>query len=177
MSNAKTAVPPPGSDCSLSITGEKKKAVGEYITKLGPALRQRYGPRKHYTPSQVRQTAADGAMQFDYLCFAYCLYCSPSDFALVHAAAGEACDYAAMHSAIGATFFHGATEFEGGGLADLVWSITGGVTDGVTGAASLVGDAAGTAWSVAGTVGEAAGGVVGGVWELLGGAADAASGV
>src|SRR5215211_1757865 len=165
MSDAKTAVPPPGSDCSLSITGAKKKAVGEYITKLGPELRKRYGPRKHYTPSQVRQTAADGAMQFDYLCFAYCLYCSPSDFALVHAAAGEACDYAAMHSAIGATFFHGATEFEGGGLAELVWSITGGVADG----ASAVGSAA---WDAAGAVGDVAGGVVGGVFELLGGVAD-----
>jgi hypothetical protein len=171
MSDAKTAAPPPGSDCSLSITGEKKKAVGEYITKLGPELRKRYGPRKHYTPSQVRQTAADGAMQFDYLCFAYCLYCSPSDFALVHAAAGEACDYAAMHSAIGETFFHGATEFTGGGVAELVWSITGGVTDGVTGAASMVG---GAAWDAAGSVGDVAGGVVGGVWELLGGVAEAA---
>jgi hypothetical protein len=160
-----STLPPPGSDCSLSITGEKKKAVGEYITKLGPELRRRYGPRKHYTPQQVRQTAADGAMQFDYLCFAYCLYCSPSDFALVHAAAGEVCDYAAMHSAIGTTFFHGATEFEGGGLAELVWSITGGVADG----ASAVGSAA---WDAAGAVGDAAGGVVGGVFELLGGVAD-----
>jgi hypothetical protein len=177
MSDARVTLPPPGSDCSLTITGEKKKAVGEYITKLGPELRKRHGKQTHYTPSQVRQAAVDGAMRFDYLCFAYCMYCSPSDFALVHAAAGEACDYAAMHAAIGATFFHGATEFEGGGLADLVWSITGGVTDGVVGAASLVGDAAGTAWSVAGTVGEAAGGVVGGVFELLGGAADAAGGL
>ena len=166
MSEAHT-VPPPGTDCSLSITGEKKEAVGEYITKLGPELRKRHGPRKHYTPSQVRQAVADGAMQFDYLCFAYCLYCSPSDFALVHTAAGEACDYAAMHSAIGAAFFHGATEFTGGGLAELVWSVTGGVTD----AATTVG---GVAWDAAGAVGEAAGGVVGGVFELLGGVAEAA---
>ncbi len=174
MSDARTAVPPPGSDCSLTLIGEKKEAVGRYVTVLGPELRRRYGKQKHYTPRQVRDTAADAGLQFDYLCFAYCLYCSPTDFDLIHVAAGEACDYAAMHAALGAAFFHGATEFDGGGLADLVWLITGGVADGVSGAASLVGDAAGAAWDAAGTVGEAAGGVLGGVWELLGGVTDAA---
>ena len=95
-----SAVVPPGSDCSLTISGEKKKEVGEYIAKLGPELRKRYGHQKHYSPQQVRQTAGDMGLQFDYLCFAYCLYCSPSDFALVHAAAGEACDYAAMKAEV-----------------------------------------------------------------------------
>lgn len=171
MSDVRVA---PGSDCSLTLTGEKKKAVGEFVTRLGPELRTRYGPRKHYTPRQVRDTAVDTGLQLDYVCFAYCLYCSPSDFALIHEAAGEVCDYAAMHAALGETFFHGATEFTGGGLADLVWSITGGVADGVSGAASLVGDAAGAAWGAAGAVGDVAGGVVSGVWELLGGVADAA---
>jgi hypothetical protein len=166
MSDARTAVPPPGSDCSLALTGEKKEAVGRYVTVLGPELRRRYGKQKHYTPRQVRDTAADAGLQFDYLCFAYCLYCSPADFDLIHVAAGEACDYAAMHAALGAAFFHGATEFDGGGLAELVFSLTGGVAD----AASVVG----VAWDAVGSVGEAAGGVLGGVWELLGGVADAA---
>jgi hypothetical protein len=164
MSDATVA---PGSDCSLTLTGEKRKAVGEYVTKLGPELRTRYGPRKHYTPRQVRDTAAEAGLQMDYVCFAYCLYCSPSDFALIHEGVGEVCDYAAMHAAVGETFFHGATEFTGGGLADLVWSVTGGVTDGVT----MVG---GAAWDAAGAIGDVAGGVVGGVFELLGGVADAA---
>lgn len=73
------------------MTPEKKKAVKEYLNTLGPKLRAKYGHQKHYTPQQVHSTAADSALNIDYVCFAYMLYCSPADFAALHAVAGGKC--------------------------------------------------------------------------------------
>ncbi len=100
------------------MTPQKKKAVKEYLTTLGPKLRSKYGERKHYTPRQVHSTVNDSALSVDYVCFAYMLYCSPSDFAALHEAAGEACDAAIMRQSVADTFFSGNTDFDAVELAD-----------------------------------------------------------
>jgi hypothetical protein len=100
------------------MTPEKKEAVREYLTALGPRLRAKYGRRPHYTPQQVHSTATELALKIDYLCFAYLLHCSAADFSALHAAAGEVCDAVAMRQAVADTFFGGNPDFDAGELAD-----------------------------------------------------------
>lgn len=103
------------------MTLEKKKAVKEYLHTLGPRLRAKHGARKNYTPQQVHSTVADSGLSVDYVCFAYMLYCSPADFAALHAAAGEACDAVAMRQSVADTFFSGNIDFDAVELADGLW--------------------------------------------------------
>ena len=111
----------PEEGCSREMTPQKKKAVKEYLTTLGPELRKRYGERKTYTPQQVYSCAGDLGMSVDYVCFAYMLYCSHADFVALHEAAGEACDAEAMRQSVADTFFSGNTDFDAVELADGLW--------------------------------------------------------
>jgi hypothetical protein len=103
------------------MTPGKKKAIKAYLTTLGPKLRERHGDRKTYSPGEVRSTIETLALNFDYVCFAYMLYCSPADFAAIHEAAGEICDAAVMRQSVADTFFHGNTDFDAVELADGLW--------------------------------------------------------
>jgi hypothetical protein len=148
-----------GTDCSLTLTGPKREVVGQYISRLGPELRKRYGKQTHYTPDQVRTTAADQGLAVDYLCFAYCLYCSPADFSALHSGAAEVCEYWAMRALVGETFFPGATDLVLS--ADGPAEAFGGVADVLAGVASAVPDA------------DLIGGLVDGVGAVLAGLLDA----
>jgi hypothetical protein len=114
----------PAAACDREMTPEKKEAVKSYLNTLGPKLKQKYGVRPSYTPRQVQSTAADAGLSIDYLCFAYMMYCSPADFSALHAAAGEACDAAAMRLAVADEFFGGNVGFDAVALAD---GLSGGV--------------------------------------------------
>jgi hypothetical protein len=107
------------------MTDDKRQAVQAYVAKLGPALRDKYGRRADYTPTQVRDTALACALRIDYLCWAYVLHCSAPTFESIHAAAGEVCDYAAMRSAVGIAFFGGDTGFSTPDVVDAIVSGTG----------------------------------------------------
>jgi hypothetical protein len=102
------------------MTPEKKRAVKSYLNTLGPKLREKYGRRK-YSTDEVYETACDLALEIDYVCFAYMLYCSEEDFSRLHAAAGEVCDAAVMRQAVADEFFGGHAEFDTIALADGLW--------------------------------------------------------
>lgn len=119
--------------CDTTMTEEKKQAVASYITKLGPALQDKYGKQDHYTPDQIRETALQQALSIDYVCWAYVLYASVDDFNRIHTAAGEVCDYTAMHSLVGDTFFGGISDFDVSSVVDVI-------TSGATSVADVTGD-------------------------------------
>lgn len=155
----------PGADCAPTMTGEKKEAVREYLGKVGPDLRKKHGKQDTYSPEQVRRSVEDQGLGLDYVCFAYCMYCSPYDFDLVHSAAGEVCDYGVMRSLVGDTFFGGSSTFDALGVADLLLAGTtatnmlgtiggmGAVADGIGDAASGAADAASGLWDLLGGIG------------------------
>ena len=66
-------------------------------------------------------------LAIDYMCWAYMLYCSPTDFAGIHAAAGEVCDYSVMHGAVADTFFGGNLDFVTSDVAAAIVSGAAGV--------------------------------------------------
>ncbi len=75
---------------------DKKKFVGE----VGQRLVREHGKKNYYRPVEIRKAALDGGYQPDIVCWAYCLFASPGDFAAIHEAAGEICDYVAMKSEV-----------------------------------------------------------------------------
>ena len=83
------------SPCEMK-PGDKRK----FVSDVGQRLVQDHGKKKYYKPDQIRKAAHDGGYQPDYICWAYCMFSSPSDFAAIHEAAGETCDYVAMKSEV-----------------------------------------------------------------------------
>ena len=83
---------------------DKKAFVGE----VGQELVRKHGKQKFYRPSDVATAAENCGYAVDVHCWAYCIFTSPSDFASLHEAAGEACDYAAMRAEV-------LTDLAGGG--------------------------------------------------------------
>lgn len=77
--------------CELK-PADKKKFVGD----VGQRLVREHGKRKHYKPEQVRKATLDGGYPLDIVCWAHCMFITPSDFSMIHEAAGETCDYAEM---------------------------------------------------------------------------------
>ncbi len=67
-----------------------------FISAIGQDLVHRNGKKKYYKPSEVRRSAEHCGYPIDIHCWAYCFFSSPEDFAMLHLAAGEVCDYAAM---------------------------------------------------------------------------------
>lgn len=111
----------PAAACDQEMTPTKKKAVQGYLNTLGPKLREQHGVQPAYSPQQVRDTTASSGLDLDFICYAYLLYCTPSDFAAIHEAAGEACDAAVMRAGVAAEFFGGNVGFDAIGLADGLW--------------------------------------------------------
>ena len=147
--------------CAPTLTAEKKEAVRQYLGKVGPDLRRKHGKQATYTPAQVRRSVEEQGLGIDYVCFAYCLYCSPADFDLVHSAAGEVCDYVAMRSLVGDAFFAGSPLFDALGFADflLAGSTAVDAAGGLADAASGIADAAGGIGDAAGGLFDAIGGI------------------
>jgi hypothetical protein len=54
----------------------KRIAIFRYRTKLGPALADRYGRRRRYTPPQVLTTIELHALNKSYAAYACVMYCS-----------------------------------------------------------------------------------------------------
>ena len=102
----------------MFTTLKKRLAIRSYVRKLGPALRRRYGRQHHYTPEQVRRTASLTSVNTDYLCYAYCIYCSREAFELHHRQTGEPCNYDAMRTEVGAGHFRGDTSFDANDAID-----------------------------------------------------------
>ncbi|GAA5481004.1 DUF6559 family protein [Haloferula sargassicola] len=71
-----------------------------YFGAVGEELTRRHGKKKYYSPGEVRRASQDRGFPVDIECWAYCMYTSPDDFAALHEATGEVCDYAAMKAEI-----------------------------------------------------------------------------
>jgi len=71
-----------------------------FIGAVGEELVRRHGKRKYYKPSDIRLAAESRAYPVDIHCWAYSIFSTPGDFAAIHAAAGEVCDYAAMKAEV-----------------------------------------------------------------------------
>jgi hypothetical protein len=112
--------------CSVVLTPAKREAVKGYIARLGPALHQKYGRRKHYAPREVRETAVERGLSLDYMCWAFMLYSSPADFHEIHTSAGEVCDPVAMHEAVASAFFGGNSAIDVADVADAISTGTAG---------------------------------------------------
>jgi hypothetical protein len=72
-------------------------AIRDYAKRLGPKLRERYGPSKRYTAAQVKRTIEVCDFNSDYACYALSMYCSRSEFDAYHETRGAECDYDVMH--------------------------------------------------------------------------------
>ena len=81
--------------CELRPEDKKK-----FISDVGQRLVKKHGKKKYYKPTDISKAASDGGYPIDIVCWAYCMYASPSDFAAIHDVAGEVCDYAAMKAEV-----------------------------------------------------------------------------
>ena len=86
---------------------DKKEMIG----KVGEDLVRRHGKRKYYPPADVRRSADRCGYAVDVHCWAYCIFTTPEDFKALHAAAGEACDYAVMKAQVLADLAGGPSAF------------------------------------------------------------------
>ena len=77
--------------CEMKPADKKK-----FVSDVGQRLVRNHGKKKYYKPEQVRKAAHDSGYPVDVVCWAYCMFSSPSDFAAIHEAAGEDCNYADM---------------------------------------------------------------------------------
>lgn len=74
---------------------EDKKA---YVSEVGQILVKDYGKKKYYSPKEVRSASAKSSYNFDFHCWAMCVFCSFDDFGSYHDSIGEVCDYTSMKS-------------------------------------------------------------------------------
>lgn len=79
------------SACHIEPENRKK-----LVSDVGRKLVADHGKQKYYKPDEVRKAALDLGYEIDYVCWAYCIFTSPEDFALIHEALGEVCDYVKM---------------------------------------------------------------------------------
>ena len=63
---------------------------------VGDDLLRHYGKRNFYSVQQVRDANRRNKIDLDLACWSHALFNTHSDFDQLHAASGEACDYAAM---------------------------------------------------------------------------------
>jgi hypothetical protein len=97
---------------------KKRWAIRSYVKRLGPVLRRRCGRKRYYTPEEVRRAARASGVNTDYLCYAYCIYCSREAFDQHHRQTGEPCNYDTMCQEIGSGHFLGNTAFDAADALD-----------------------------------------------------------
>lgn len=72
----------------------------EYISTIGKILIEEFGKKKYYTPEEVKEaikkTEYNNTNEIDWLCWAMCIFTSPSAFNAYHEMIGEICDYVEM---------------------------------------------------------------------------------
>jgi uncharacterized membrane protein YgcG len=104
------------------IVDRKQQSIRQYLAKIGPSLRRRYGSKPAYTVSEVRETLrARGYAASDYDCYALATYCSESDFNEYHRSIGESCSYDLMRGEVVNYFgsiFDGNTTFNANDAID-----------------------------------------------------------
>lgn len=69
-----------------------------YAERLPPVLARKHGRKKHYTRTEILESINEVGLSMDYSCWAMAMFEAPEAFESFHRAAGEACEYASMHS-------------------------------------------------------------------------------
>lgn len=76
-----------------AIAPEEKRRQAQLV---GDDLLRHYGKRNFYSVQQVRDANRRSKIDLNLACWSHALFNTHSDFDQLHAASGEACDYAAM---------------------------------------------------------------------------------
>ena len=99
---------------SLFAPLRKRRAINTFVRKLGPALQRLYGRKRHYSAKQVRRAARDVGIsaEHEYVCYAYCIYCSRVAFDNYHQKIGEKCDYDELRAEVSAVHFNSILDFD-----------------------------------------------------------------
>lgn len=92
-----------------------------YVSAVGKELVQRHGKKEYYKPKEVREASTAQGYPIDYVCWAHCIFISPTDFKDLHDAAGEACDQAAMKAEVLTDLGGGSFEWPDLDLSWLEW--------------------------------------------------------
>jgi hypothetical protein len=88
---------------------KKRRAIKSFVRDMGPALRQEFGKKPHYSAEEVRKVGNRVGSNSDYMPYAFCMFCTPMVFdSLYH---GSSHNYDAMREEVGSTFFGGDTSF------------------------------------------------------------------
>lgn len=96
---------------------DKKALIGA----VGEELVRRHGKKKYYTTGEVRDSALASGVADVFVCWAYCIYCSPEAFKALHDALGESCDYAKMKAQVLADLSGGSFQWPDIDLSWLEW--------------------------------------------------------
>lgn len=75
---------------------QKRKLVSD----VGQELVRRRGKKRYYATDEIADAALSLGYGADMYCWAIAFYATPDDFAALHAATGEACDYAVMKASL-----------------------------------------------------------------------------
>ena len=91
----------------LVTSFQKKRAIKNYIQRLGKDLAKRYGRGKSYTSGQVVKTVQDENYNWRHICYAHAMYTSFEHFQQWHEEQGEVCNYNSMREEITDNYFGG----------------------------------------------------------------------
>jgi hypothetical protein len=58
----------------------RRRAAKAYGRRMGPALIRTYGASDHYTPEQIRAAAQRQGLDLGYICLAYAIFLSESEY-------------------------------------------------------------------------------------------------
>jgi hypothetical protein len=77
--------------CAISPCDKRSQAK-----RVGDDLVRHHGKRRFYTVKQVRDANRRTGVGLDVACWSHAMFNTHEDFDALHAAAGQACNYAAM---------------------------------------------------------------------------------
>ncbi len=104
------------SACELKPADKKA-----FIGAVGEELVNRHGKKRYYKPDDIGRAATARGFPIDIHCWAYCIFSSPDDFAALHSALGEVCDYTKMKAEVLADLAGGSFQWPDIDLSWLEW--------------------------------------------------------
>ena len=83
------------SDACQTVPMHIKRA---YAERLPPILARKHGRKKHYSRGEILDAIGHAALPMDYSCWGMAMFEAREAFESFHRAAGETCNYLAMHT-------------------------------------------------------------------------------
>ena len=66
------------------------------VDRVGKNLVDQHGKKRYYTKAEIHDAASSAGYPIDVHCWAMCVFMDQPSFDSIHAAAGEACNFAEM---------------------------------------------------------------------------------